>query len=195
MTCSVDGCGDPVHGRGLCSKHLKRLRKYGNVVTVLVPGKRGKRYRHTPSTKPITLLERPCSEWQGCRNKDGYGQYHHMGLHRWVWEQVNGPVPEGMIVMHRCDNPPCFLYEHLFLGTDADNAADREAKGRNRNGDRGRRLTTEQVEAMRSHHAAGVRVRDLVIEYGLNQATVSNILDGLTYREVGGPVRPTGRKR
>ena len=38
-------------------------------------------------------------------------------LHRWVWEQVNGPIPPGMVVMHRCDNPPCFRLDHLMLGT------------------------------------------------------------------------------
>lgn len=65
----------------------------------------------------------------------GYGKHRNQQyLHRWVWEQVNGPIPEGMVVMHTCDNPPCFLYEHLRLGTIADNNRDKIEKGRLRNG-------------------------------------------------------------
>ncbi len=69
------------------------------------------------------------------RSGNGYGKHRNQEyLHRWVWEQINGPIPPGMEVMHLCDNPPCFLYEHLMLGTHADNMADMQTKGRLRNG-------------------------------------------------------------
>ena len=53
--------------------------------------------------------------------------------HRIAWELVHGPVPEKFCVLHKCDNPPCINVDHLFLGTQQDNLADMNAKGRRRN--------------------------------------------------------------
>jgi len=49
-----------------------------------------------------------------------------------VWEEANGPIPDGMGVLHHCDNPPCKNLDHLFLGTQKDNMRDMEEKGRGR---------------------------------------------------------------
>ena len=51
-------------------------------------------------------------------------------MHRHAWEQAYGPIPEGMCVLHRCDNPPCYNAGHLFLGSKGDNLRDMCAKGR-----------------------------------------------------------------
>lgn len=89
----------------------------------------------------ITPLDTPCLEWTGCRIEDGYGRKitgsrkggrRLVLVHRWVWEKEFGPIPEGLCVLHRCDNPPCINLDHLFLGTLSDNALDRETKGRGR---------------------------------------------------------------
>jgi len=73
----------------------------------------------------------PCRLWQGALSGSGYAQRtDHQAMHRWVWEQINGPVPPGMHVCHRCDNPLCYRYDHLFLGTQAENLADMTKKGR-----------------------------------------------------------------
>lgn len=50
--------------------------------------------------------------------------------HRVAWELAYGPIPSGMAVLHRCDNPPCCNAEHLFLGTQGDNVRDMVAKNR-----------------------------------------------------------------
>jgi HNH endonuclease len=82
----------------------------------------------------VTQLETPCREYMGARSAGGYGVVRRGGkavnLHRYIWILANGPIPEGMCVCHRCDNPPCFRLDHLFLGTRAENTGDMMAKGR-----------------------------------------------------------------
>lgn len=79
-----------------------------------------------------------CWEWQGYRDRDGYGDTHmYVGgerktvrVHRAVWEIERGPIPDGLCVLHRCDNPSCVRPDHLFLGTVGDNNRDARDKGR-----------------------------------------------------------------
>lgn len=79
-----------------------------------------------------------CREWQAFRNPLGYGMFRvfvgeSMWLaHRVAWELFVGDIPPGLGVLHKCDNPPCVNVAHLFLGTNADNNADKMAKGRHR---------------------------------------------------------------
>jgi hypothetical protein len=74
-----------------------------------------------------------CTEWNGARSSAGYGQKWWDGkvryVHRLVWELLHGPIPPGMQVLHRCDNPPCYRPDHLFLGTQHDNLVDAGRKG------------------------------------------------------------------
>jgi hypothetical protein len=78
-----------------------------------------------------------CWLWMGSRNalRYGYGVYGKGGkyAHRLSWEIHHGrPIPPGMNILHRCDNPPCVNPDHLFLGTQADNVVDMVRKGRAR---------------------------------------------------------------
>ena len=75
-----------------------------------------------------------CWEWQAAKTRLGYGRFAPEGTtvkaHRVSFELCKGPIPDGMHVMHSCDNPPCVNPEHLSLGSNQDNVNDREAKGR-----------------------------------------------------------------
>ncbi len=74
-----------------------------------------------------------CWVWQGCIVRR-YGVLGHDGkqvkAHRVAWGLTNGPIPNGLSVLHKCDNPPCVRPDHLFLGTQLDNMRDCSAKGR-----------------------------------------------------------------
>jgi hypothetical protein len=77
-----------------------------------------------------------CWEWTKLSRDDfGYGLFLLVGhknerAHRVAWRLTNGPIPSGMKILHSCDNPPCCRPGHLFIGTDLDNARDRDRKGR-----------------------------------------------------------------
>lgn len=88
---------------------------------------------------PRPGMATPCLEWQAWRDRNGYGGFKVSGkmkrAHREAWEIAHGPIPDGLHVLHKCDNPPCVAEDHLFLGTESDNAHDRDAKGRQSRGD------------------------------------------------------------
>lgn len=79
-----------------------------------------------------------CWPWTASRDGDGYGRFQvptatgqrHTRAHRWIFEQIHGPVPDGMVIMHVCDHPWCVNPNHLRLGTPLDNNDDKVAKGR-----------------------------------------------------------------
>ena len=102
--------------------------------------------------------------------------------HRVAWELHHGLVPEGLLVLHRCDNPQCVRPDHLFLGTQYDNMQDMIHKGRR--GVTGpspgagakSKLSRRQVLEMRRHGAMGVSRAQLAAQYGVSVGTVRNIL-------------------
>ena len=80
-----------------------------------------------------------CWLWTAGLNR-GYGAFavhrKDIGAHRYSWMLENGPIPDGLFVLHRCDNPPCVRPDHLFIGTQLDNMLDKMSKGRGYEGDR-----------------------------------------------------------
>lgn len=79
-----------------------------------------------------------CWEWTGALSRKGYGFVSSGGktkqAHRWSYEMNIGQIPEGMVVMHKCDNPKCVNPAHLKCGTQSQNIADRDSKGRTSRG-------------------------------------------------------------
>lgn len=94
----------------------------------------------------------PCEEWQGRRSRDGYGFFGvKTAAHRHAWEQAHGPIPPGMVVRHRCDNPPCVRVDHLEIGTPADNVRDSVERGRARGGNE-RKSREEKLATRRAYY-------------------------------------------
>lgn len=124
-----------------------------------------------------------CLLWQHFVLLDGYGglRYHtrNWRAHRLAWVLAHGPIPDGLNVLHRCDTPLCIEPAHLFLGTEADNAADRDAKGRaadtgaDHNGNA--KLSRDQVVQIRQRCLEGAIGASLAREYGVSRATISEI--------------------
>ncbi len=142
-----------------------------------------------------------CWLWLGHRTPRGYGTFTHRGqdgryrpvrAHRLAWMLVNGPIPPGLLVCHRCDNPPCCRPDHLFLGTASDNVADMTSKGRNRWGHTPRygqanpasKLSEDQVLEIRRRRAAGELLTVLAAEYRVTITTISRVARGMNYRRV-----------
>ena len=133
-----------------------------------------------------------CWEWTGCRHPQGYGHIHIRGIrsvgcrvHRLAYSLWVGNIPEGMLVLHNCDNRPCFRPDHLRLGTQAENARDTADRGRSTRGelDGFHKLTEADVldirERLRDH---SVRQVDLAMEHGITQTCVSAINTGKTWK-------------
>lgn len=134
--------------------------------------------------------ERGCCEWTATRGRNRYGYMRWKGKNRIVsrltWEAANGPIPEGLDVLHTCDNPPCRTLEHLFLGTHLDNMADMKAKGRAGmvcGASHGlAKLTDDMARNIRSDPRGPTRVAR---DFGVSPTTVRDIKVGRTWRHLG----------
>jgi hypothetical protein len=75
-----------------------------------------------------------CWLWIGAKDEEGYGFQKILGrmwhASRVSWKIAHGDIPDGLLVLHKCDNPPCIRPSHLFLGTQKENIADAMRKGR-----------------------------------------------------------------
>lgn len=181
MNCSLPRCDHPVKARGLCNRHYLAWKKYGDP-----EGGRTNRTGTLRERLDSALIEREsgCIEWVGASIKDGYGTMHWQGrvhlTHRLAWEDANrAPVPDGLHVLHRCDNPPCCNPAHLFLGTDKTNALDKCAKGR-----AAQKVTPEMVVEIRSAVAAGASGRSVARRLSLSVSAVCDIARGKAWAHI-----------
>lgn len=145
-----------------------------------------------------------CYVWQGATESFGYGvigdengrQGGNLLTHRASWMLTYGPIPEGMCVLHACDNPPCVRPDHLFLGTRLDNNLDMVNKGRHAaqigthnlpRGEEHRRskVTGAQVLDMRARYQSKqASVQQLADEYELDVSTVHRMATGRAWKHL-----------
>lgn len=119
--------------------------------------------RKEPAEKFWTYVNKGehCWEWVGGKSSGGYGNMmigrRNVRAHRFSWEIANGKPPDGMLVLHRCDNKACVRPSHLFIGTHADNVADKVGKRRQATGEKigSAKLTIPDVAAARKMYASG----------------------------------------
>lgn len=140
-----------------------------------------------------------CWIWQGGKKQGGYGSCRWdgatVGAHRVAWVICNGPIPDGMHVLHNCpsgDNPSCVNPAHLWLGTNLDNVRDRDKKGRRRpphgTACGQAKLDERAVQEIRlACLCEGESASALARRYGVGQSAVSRIVRGKTWQNVPFP--------
>jgi hypothetical protein len=131
-----------------------------------------------------------CWLWIGTILSHGYGQISlghpstpgskRWRAHRFSWELHNGPVPDGLVVCHRCDVPACVNPEHLFLATQKVNVHDAIHKGR-RNSFGVQKLNEDDVSVIRQQASRGILQKDIAKAFGVARNTVSQIVARKTW--------------
>lgn len=142
-----------------------------------------------------------CLEWPGDRDRDGYGKTWYQGrsnvrVHRLSYSLWNGPLEDGKLIRHRCDNPPCYEPTHLVQGTHLQNMADAVARGRRKQSGKDNpnaRLTEYQVGVMRAMHAAGTSINKLALTFNISRRTAHDVVSMASWEALRGPVDDRNR--
>lgn len=143
----------------------------------------------------VKKTEDGCWEWTGYRNPAGYGRLTlnrcPILCHRVSYVMHFGDFDDQMLVCHHCDNPACVRPEHLFLGTDKDNADDRDYKGRwkSKNPAKGNRvwcakLDDQKVVQIRELHADGISQRELARRFRVDRNAIRLVVKRIGWKHV-----------
>ena len=190
--CSVEGCSGVVDARGWCHTHYVQQRRAG-----LIPV--GTRARGTVEERFFTGFSKSdngCWNWQRRLVGKGYGTIGLGGkgakqklVHRLSYEIHKGPIPEGMVVMHKCDNPRCVNPDHLDAGTQSQNIKDAFSRGRKLMPTK--KARGEECGASKLTEADVLNVREsklsfskLAAAYGVNKSTIERIKYRKTWRHI-----------
>ena len=142
--------------------------------------------RETPYSQVMNQTEHEgdCLVFTGPRNRMRYGRmngpYDEILAHRVVWAHHHGAIPQGVVVCHHCDNPPCVKIEHLFAGTMRDNMQDAMRKGRLARlygtENHSAKLSWDHVCEIRELALTGQSHRQIAERYGVHETTVGQIV-------------------
>ena len=141
----------------------------------------------------IGKTESDCWIWRGARSR-GYGivqieRGQFQRAHRLVYEMLEGAIPAGKILCHRCDNPSCVNPQHMMVGTMADNTADMFSKGRQQDYSRNPKGETHHSakvteDAVRAIRASSAPSKMLAAQYGVNVWSIQNIRARRTWKHI-----------
>ncbi|XSS45952.1 HNH endonuclease [Propionibacteriaceae bacterium Y2011] len=195
MSCTIPGCDHVATRRGWCDTHYRQRLRAGQL-------DQGTLQRAPRNATPVERLEHrgwdvtPTGCWELRTTTTRPHPRIKLAGRTWAiasrvaYEAWVGPIPDGLCVLHRCDNPPCVNPGHLFLGTRTDNSVDKVTKRRAPNGERMRhKLTDVQVAEIRTLHESGSSQATLARRFGVSSGHVSQIVNGKTRVEVTRPRR------
>lgn len=130
-----------------------------------------------------------CWEFVGATNAGGYGSMRDVDgrsarAHRISYRLFVGPISDGLDVLHNCDNPSCVRPDHLRLGTDADNTADKLVRGRQRFGSRmpTAKLDEFKVRLLRRLYGRGVSYRRMAEKFGVSKGCIQHAVRGDSWK-------------
>jgi hypothetical protein len=148
----------------------------------------------------------PCWLWTGDHTRRSYGLFRLSGNTRWYAHRISyaithEPFSSDLCICHHCDNPPCVNPSHLFLGTQGDNARDRDTKGRTvhaaqrwasehpdlllRGEDVGEaKLRSVQIPEIRAAHASGEAIARIARRYGVARITIRNVIRRISWAHI-----------
>lgn len=137
-----------------------------------------------------------CWLWVGATDHRGYGKIRSSDAagqraHRVSYALHYGTIPEGMCVLHKCDNPSCVNPEHLFLGSHKDNMNDMDSKGRRHNlkgvCNPRSKLTREEVLVIKACPNIYGAMSKLARHFGVTPSAATHVRNGLTWAHSGEP--------
>jgi len=187
--CSIENCDKPFVARGFCGAHYMEARRADQGFSAVRPhGSLEDRF----FSKVIKLDD--CWMWAGNKRSNGYGAIQQGGrgsrtlsAHRVSYEIHKGEIPDGMVVMHSCDNPSCVNPDHLSVGTYKQNTHDMIAKGRKRTvapkgtGNGKAKLNDDLVRYIRQ---SDKKAASIARELGLSENCIRGVLSGRTWSHV-----------
>ena len=188
--CSVENCSGIISAKGYCHKHYQRVRKTGSLERSTGIDRFYRGFKKGGRSE--------CWSWLKGKDDEGYGCIYFDGKrtrsHRVSYRLYYGIIPDGLHVLHRCDNPSCVNPYHLFLGTNKDNMKDKVSKNRQNKGSyvHCSKLTKEEVLEVVYLVSQGWSERKVSYFYNINSSSVNKIMTGISWSWLTGITQEKG---
>lgn len=170
--CSVKGCFEKHYAKSYCEKHYANMRRHGYPIKHFYT--RPMRYKIDKNGCFNCISHKP--------NRDGYPMYRIRGktwiMSRFIYTEMFGEIPDGLVVRHKCDNPRCVNPEHLETGTVYDNNRDMLIRGRVARGSKHPNSILNEADVINIKRLLKTRKmkgREIAKLYGINERIVSDI--------------------
>ena len=181
--CEMSRCDKKHKALGYCNMHYRRFLKHGDPSIEKKPGGQSRKLsfdiRDFGCFIPTSYRETKKGYIHVVKNKKIYS------LHRFIYEECFGEIPQGFVVRHKCDNPKCINPEHLELGTPKENSLDMVKRGRSLKGSKNKKakLNEEKVKIIK-HLLKTEKIVDISNQFNVSPVTISHIKTGRTWSHV-----------